>query len=266
MGLFQTVKRTVPLEWKLALHKRKTLPQNMAIRVGIRLKGQPPLPPPHLIFLVTGSESPRWFLDSGRTASDAIRTLLAKHDLRIEQFGAVLDFGCGVGRIMRNWSSTRGPAFHGTDYNPQLIEWCREHLKFAQFDVNTLSGKLPYADATFDFIYVYSVFTHLNEELQFFWIGELSRILKPGGYIYFTTHGDYYLHTLTPAEREQFQSGQPVIREQQESGSNYCAVFHPQRYVHETIARGFEVIDFVPGSDKGSSAHDVHLIRKALTP
>ncbi len=262
MGLFQTVKRTVPLEWKLAFHKRKTLPRNMAIRVGNRLKGQPPLPPPSLIFLVTGDESPKWFLDSGHSASEAIRELLAKHNLKMEQFTAVLDFGCGVGRIMRHWSSTRGPAWHGTDYNPQLIDWCREHLKFSQFNVNTLSGKLPYGDKTFDFIYAYSVFTHLNEELQFFWIGELSRILKPGGYIYFTTHGDYYLQTLKLEERERFQNGQPVIREQQESGSNFCAVFHPRQYVHETIARGFDVIDFIPGSDTESSVHDVHLIQK----
>lgn len=264
MGLYQAVKRTVPLEWKLAFHKRKTLPRNMAIRVGNRLKGQPPLPPPNLIFLVTGDESPKWFLDSGRSASDAMRELLAKHDLQIEQFSSVLDFGCGVGRIMRHWSSTRGPAWHGTDYNPQLIEWCREHLKFSQFNVNTLSGKLPYAADTFEFIYAYSVFTHLNEELRFFWINELSRVLKPGGYLYFTTHGDYYLHTLTPEERERFQRGQPVIREQQESGSNFCAVFHPRQYVHETIAQDFEVIDFVAGSDEERSVHDVHLVRKPV--
>ena len=264
MSLYQTLKRAVPLEWKLALHKNKTLPRRVALRVSNRLSGQPPLPPGNLIFLVTGSESPEWFLNSGRSASEAIREILAKHDLKIAQFSAVLDFGCGVGRIMRHWSFDRGPAWHGTDYNPQLIEWCREHLKFSQFNVNTLSGKLPYADNTFEFIYAYSVFTHLNEELQFFWINELSRILKPGGYIYFTTHGHYYLKGLTPEEREQFERGQPVVREQHESGSNFCAVFHPPSYVHETIAKNFTVVDFIPGSDKGTSAHDVHLIKKPV--
>jgi SAM-dependent methyltransferase len=264
MSLYQTLKRAVPLEWKLALHKNKTLPRRVALRVSNRLSGQPPLPPGNLIFLVTGSESPEWFLNSGRSASEAIREILAKHDLKIAQFSAVLDFGCGVGRIMRHWSFDRGPAWHGTDYNPQLIEWCREHLKFSQFNVNTLSGKLPYDDNTFEFIYAYSVFTHLNEELQFFWINELSRILKPGGYIYFTTHGRYYLKGLTPEEHEQFERGQPVVREQQESGSNFCAVFHPPSYVHETIAKNFTVVDFVPGSDKGTSAHDVHLIKKPV--
>jgi SAM-dependent methyltransferase len=264
MSLYQTVKRAVPLEWKVAFHKRKSLPRQLALRVSNRLSGQPPLPPSNLIFLVTGSESPQWFLDSGRSSSEAIREILAKQDLKIEQFSSVLDFGCGVGRIMRHWSATRGPRWHGTDYNPQLIEWCREHLKFAQFNINTLSGKLPYEDETFEFIYAYSVFTHLNETLQFFWINELSRVLKPGGYIYFTTHGDFYVKGLTPEEREQFQRGQPVVREQQESGSNFCAVFHPPSYVHETIAKGFVVVDFIPGNDQGRSAHDVHLIKKPV--
>jgi SAM-dependent methyltransferase len=264
MSLYQSLKRAVPLEWKLAFHKRKTLPRHMAVRVGNRLKGQPPLPPANLIFLVTGDESPIWFLNSGRTHSQAIREILAKQNLKIEQFTSVLDFGCGVGRIMRHWSSTRGPAWHGTDYNPQLIDWCRDHLKFSQFNVNTLSGKLPYPDESFDFIYAYSVFTHLNEELQFFWINQLSRVLKPGGYICFTTHGEYYFQELKLAERELYEKGQPVIREQEESGSNFCAVFHPPRYVHETIAQNFTVLDFIPGSEHGWSAQDIHLVKKPI--
>ena len=262
MSLYQTLKRALPLEWKLAFHKRNTLPRHMAVRVSNRLKGEPPLPPPNLIFLVTGNESPAWFLNSGRTHSHAIRETLKKHDLKIEQFASVLDFGCGVGRIMRHWSSTRGPAWHGTDYNPQLVDWCREHLKFSQFNVNTLDGRLPYADESFDFIYAYSVFTHLNEELQFFWMNELSRVLKPGGYIYFTTHGEFYLSRLTPEERESFAKGVPVVREQHESGSNFCATFHPPQYVHETLAQGFTVLEFMPGSEHGWSAQDIHLVKK----
>jgi tRNA G46 methylase TrmB len=104
----------------------------------------------------------------------------------------------------------------------------------------------------------------LKEELQFFWIEELSRVLKPGGYIYFTTHGEYYLHELKPGERERFESGQPVVREQQESGSNFCATFHPPKYVHETLAQDFTVIDFIPGSEDGWSAQDIHLVKKPV--
>jgi hypothetical protein len=68
---------------------------------------------------------------------------------------------------------------------------------------------------------------------------------------------------LTAEEREQFDRGEPVIREQQDSGSNFCAVFHPSGYVHEKLAAGFTVLDFIPGSDHGKSPHDVHLVRKS---
>lgn len=264
MTIYDTLKRAVPLDWKVAYHKHKAAPRNMAARVTNRLKGELPLPSPKLIFLVTGKKSPIWFLESGGAHSQTIRDVLAKHDLKIEQFTSVLDFGCGVGRIMRHLSSTPGPQWHGTDYNPQLIEWCRDHLKFAQFKVNTLTDKLSYADESFDFIYAYSVFTHLKEDLQFFWIDELSRVLKPGGHLYFTTHGDYFLQGLEPAERELFENGQPVIREQQQSGSNFCASFHPPKYVHETLGKNLTVVDFIPGSEHGWADQDVHLVKKPL--
>lgn len=262
MSLSQSLKRVVPLDWKIAFHKHKSKPRYLAVRAGNRLSGRLPLPPARLIYLVAGSESPEWFLDNGRIASEAIREILASHNLKIEQFSKVLDFGCGVGRIMRHWSSTHGPAWHGTDYNPELIDWCRQHLKFSQFNVNTLSGSLPYESSTFDFIYSYSVFTHLREELQFFWIGELSRILKPGGYVYFTTHGDNFLKALTAEERERYQRGELVVRQDQDSGSNACAAFHPPDYVRQKLAAGFSVLDFIPGSGTGFSPHDIHVLRK----
>jgi ubiquinone/menaquinone biosynthesis C-methylase UbiE len=185
--------------------------------------------------------------------------------LQIEQFHSVLDFGCGVGRVMRNWHKTPGPNWHGTDYNPELINWCRNNLKFAEFRINELGGQLPYEAESFDFIYVFSVFTHLNEPLQFFWINELSRVLKPGGYLYFTTHGEYYLSELNEREREQFASGKLVIREEDRSGENICAVFHPVSYVKGTLAQDLVVVDSVPGGKQSDSLHDVHLVRKPVS-
>jgi len=264
MDLYKTLKRAVPLEWKVKFHQQKSVPKYLAQRLKNRLQGQPAVPPGELIYLVAGHQSPKIFLESGRFTNEAIRRILNKHNLKVEQFGAVLDFGCGVGRIMRHWSTTQGPAWHGTDYNPELVDWCKNNLKFSEFRVNTLSGELPYEAESFDFIYAFSVFTHLNESLQFFWINELSRVLKPGGYIYFTTHGEYYFPELTPEEEKQFQSGRLVIREQQESGSNFCAVFHPSSYVHEKLAQSFIVVDFIPGGEQSDSLHDVHLLKKPL--
>jgi SAM-dependent methyltransferase len=70
-----------------------------------------------------------------------------------------------------------------------LVEWCQKNLSFASFAQNPLQGKLEYSDRSFDFIYAWSVFTHLTEHQGIFWIDELRRVLRPGGYLYFTTHG-----------------------------------------------------------------------------
>ena len=84
-----------------------------------------PVPPGRLIHLVANTEDVAWFLDTGALAARSIRETLAKNGLAIEAFGSVLDFGCGVGRVIRQWSNLNGPTLHGTDYNPAWISWCR---------------------------------------------------------------------------------------------------------------------------------------------
>ncbi len=262
MGLYHSLKQAVPLEWKLGFYKLKPVPENLSVRVKNRLSGEPALPPGKLIYLIGAHTSPMFFLDSGRSATQVIRKVLNKNGLKIEQFRDVLDFGCGVGRIIRHWRTTPGPAWHGTDYNPDLIEWCRNHLKFADFRVNTLSGELPYEAESFDFIYAFSVFTHLSEQLQLFWLNELWRVLRPGGFLYFTTHGNHYLSLLNVSEREEFERGELVVREQQESGSNVCAVFHPAGYIEKIASPKFTVIDHVTPAAGEHSPHDVYLLAK----
>ena len=263
MGLYESAKRLVPLSLKENFHKHKSVPKDMAARVTNRLSGRPAVPPSKLIYLVAGHCSASAFLAGGLSASEAIRAALARNGLRMEQFHNVLDFGCGVGRIIRHWNGSHRPVLHGTDYNPDLVEWCRENLKAFEFRVNTLAGELPYESETFDFIYSFSVFTHLREPLQFHWIDELSRVLKPGGYIYLTTHGEHYVSALNASEQEQFRNGELVVREEEQSGSNRCAVFHPPSYVRDTLARGgLAVADFIACGAHGDSMHDVHLLQK----
>ena len=115
MSLYETLKRAVPLEWKVGFHEYKVLPKHYAARVRNRLEGEPAIPPAELIYLVAGHRNPQKFLETGRSTNDALRRLLKKHNLNVEQLDAILDFGCGVGRVMRHWSSTKGPAGHGGD-------------------------------------------------------------------------------------------------------------------------------------------------------
>lgn len=246
-----------------------------SVRVGERVRSLPiraahrghglPLPPPKLMHLVAASEDVAWFLEGGRRAASALRNVLARQGVALESLGAILDFGCGSGRVLRHWHDLKGPDLHGTDYNPALIDWCAESLPFARFRVNGLDAGLSYEDETFDLIYALSVFTHLTEARQVFWMTELTRVLRPGGYLFVTVHGTHYLPQLGASDRQRFADGKLVVVGSNREGSNDCAAFHPESYVRQTFRQGLEVVDFVPEGALGNPRQDVVLMRKPLT-
>jgi SAM-dependent methyltransferase len=131
--------------------------------------------------------------------------------------------------------------------------------------VNGLAPPFPYPDCTFDFVYTLSIFTHLSEALQFQWVQELSRVLGPKGFLLVTTHGEYYLthNQMSLEEQEKFKSGQLAVRTDGASGTNTCGTFHPFTYLRDHLAKGFDIIDFVPEGAKGNPYQDASLLRKA---
>lgn len=220
-----------------------------------------PLPPRDLIVRVTGTADPTWFVESGRLAAGALRTALMRNGLNVEQFESLLDFGCGSGRVVRNWRALPSTRVHGSDYSAKAIDWCRAHLSFGRFERNGLGPPLAYDDGSFDFAYALSVFTHLPEHLQRAWIEELARVVRVGGYLALTTHGAAYRGRLTPQEQERFDRSELVVRWRQVAGSNLCAAYHPRAYV-ERLADGFEVIDFAPEGARGNPQQDQYLLRR----
>ena len=174
----------------------------------------------------------------------------------------ILDFGCGCGRVVRHWNGVEGVRVFGTDSNQRSINWCRKNLPLATFGVNDLSPPLAYARDEFGLVYAFSVFTHLPEHLQFTWMSELRRVMTAGGYLLITTHGRAYLDQLSPAEREEFRMNRLVVRHPEAAGTNRCGAFHPEEYVREKLAGGFEVLEFIPEGAKGNPRQDVYLLRK----
>lgn len=230
-----------------------------------------PLPPPSLRFLAVGATDPRTFLRGGETVARVITQTLARHGAGMHELGALLDFGVGCGRVARFWKglAEAGVDVCGTDYNEKLVAWCRRHLPFASFEVNRLEPPLPYREGRFGLVYAYSVFTHLPGEVQQAWVEELRRVLRPGGYLLFTTHGTPFAAArLSPAERERFDRGELVVREPSAAGTNPYAAFHPPAYVRERLAAGFEVLEHAEGAGPaggggGRVRQDVYLLRKA---
>jgi SAM-dependent methyltransferase len=223
-----------------------------------------PIPPADLIFLVAGSPDISWFLKAGSLAATSISDALQKRGKSMAELGAILDFGCGCGRVLRNWHSLERPRVCGADYNPKLIEWCRTNLPFGEFQVNQLSPPLPYRSGEFDLVYALSVFTHLTEDLQFLWMRELSRVVAPGGYLIVSTHGERYVHRLNRAERERFEAGHLVVKNNVSApGSNTCSAYHPEAFVRDQLAGDLEVVDFIPEGARGNPKQDLYVLRKS---
>jgi SAM-dependent methyltransferase len=222
-----------------------------------------PLPPAELIVRVAGTADVDWFLEGGRLAGETIRGAAARAGRPIEELGALLDFGCGCGRVTRRWRSLNGVAVHGSDASDDAIAWCKRYLAFGEFRVNRLEPPLGYADASFDLVYALSVLTHLPEELGLAWRDELRRVLRPGGLLVLSIHGPAYRERLSDEERERFDAGELVVRWESAAGTNLCAAYHPHDYVRGRLAEGFRLEDLVPEGATGNPHQDLIVLRKA---
>jgi SAM-dependent methyltransferase len=221
-----------------------------------------PLPPASLRVLVDGHGDPDAFLRLGAEGAEIIRRTLARANVELEELGAILDFGCGCGRTAREWAGLRGPELHGCDYNPRLVRWCAENLRFMAARRNDLEPPAPYPDERFDLVYAISILTHMTEPLAHRWVAEWRRILRPGGLLLFSTHGDAYRDALGWRDREAYDAGAMVSVNGRMQGANACAAHHPHAFVSERLLDGFELLSFWPSPDPQGFRQDVYLARR----
>jgi SAM-dependent methyltransferase len=222
-----------------------------------------PLPPARLRTSVGPLHAdPEFFLASGRHNAALLRELLREQGTEVEECGALLDWGCGCGRVLRHWSQLGGLHVCGCDIDRTMAAWCRENLPFADVTVNELSPPLPYEEGSFGLTYAFSVMTHLSEELQREWLDEVRRVLQPGGFFVFSTLGEYYAsrNRLTADERAAFEEGRLVVLYERSAGTSLCSAYHPPAYVRDELAQDFEHVAFRPAADDGR--HDIHVLRK----
>ncbi len=99
----------------------------------------------------------------------------------------VLDVACGTG-VVSVTAARIGAQVTGLDLTPQLLERARENARIAGADIDWHEGdveNLSFGDATFDV--VLSEFGHIFAPRPEVALGEMLRVLKPGGTIAFST-------------------------------------------------------------------------------
>lgn len=149
------------------------------------------IPPEHLIFVGQGDFRlvGQWF----------VQFFIEEGGLQPQHH--VLDVGCGVGRIaapLTRYLVADG-SYTGFDIVASGIEWCQQNItpRFPNFhfqvadihnsDYNphgTMTAeqfRFPYDTASFDFVLLTSVFTHLLPAAILHYLEEIGRVLRPGG-------------------------------------------------------------------------------------
>ena len=250
--------RPVVRAYELALATKSRLGSEAHAADGL------PLPPARLRAQVGPAHADAsYFLASGREHAGLIRELLHEDGTTVDALDALLDWGCGCGRVLRQWVDLPGTRVAGCDIDGRMIDWCEQNLPFADVAVTGMSPPLPYGDEAFDLTYVFSVFTHLTEPLQQEWVAECRRVLRPGGYLLISTLGEHYasLDRLTSSELESFRNGNVVVLYERSAGTSLCSAYHPPQYVRDRLAAGFDYVSFHEAADAGR--HDLHLFRKA---
>ena len=203
-----------------------------------------------------------WFLKSGEEFAGALRGALSEVGRPIESFSRLLDFGCGSGRVVRQWATVEGPAVFGCDYNPRSVAWGKQNLTFARFSQNSLEPPLPYESGQFDLCYSVSVFTHLHEMLQRPWIEELHRVVAPGGILALTLSGRGDFGRLTAEEQSGFENGELIVLDGALAGTNMCGVFHPMEYVRREWSDLFTLLRHYPSGAGGSPNQDLYVFER----
>jgi SAM-dependent methyltransferase len=226
--------------FKALLHRAL---DSLEYRTGINVSGRDPLIPPgwlHSVgasdFRECGEEFFRYFTDIAG---------LKPHE-------QVLDVGCGTGRMARPLTSylTSG-SYDGIDIVAPSIEWCRRaYQRFPNFNFhfadvcnqayNPAGGlraaeyKFPFADTSFDFVYLTSVFTHMLPADMENYMGEVTRVLKPGGRCFIT----YFLlnaHSLKLMSQKdssiEFKAGLPGCRVKDTAEPEAAVAYEQDRIV-----------------------------------
>src|SRR5438046_4409813 len=128
----------------------------------------------------------KWSFYVDSTTRETLRRLRLKGNER------VLDIGCGTGELLARLAAKYPSArLAGLDPVPQMLEVAKEKLRP---DVDLRVGwanALPWPGGSFDLVVSCNMFHYITHPVEA--VGEMERVLRPGGSIVITDWCDDYL-------------------------------------------------------------------------
>lgn len=198
------------------------------------------------------------YLESGKKDWLAMMKILGDGGFKLEDGMRVLDFGCSTSRILRYFKEDAQRAeFWGVDIHAGDIAWCKTHLSPPfKFATTTTLPHLPFEDNHFNLIYAGSLFTHIDDQADS-WFLELRRVLASGGYLYVTVHDNlsiklletsYKTHPMAqafatdPHYAEYVRKPYAMFTIDRSMGSQ---VFYDREWLLQELGRAFEIISVI---------------------
>lgn len=198
------------------------------------------VPPLHIAYDTLAGASWEYYHRTGIQLAEYLAGIVRERGL--PESAAILEWGCGPGRIIRHLPDILpGVRLYGSDYNAESIAWAQHNIPGVQFVTNGLQPPLPFEGAIFDFVYAFSVFTHLAEHTCLAWADELHRVLRPGGWLFLTTSGDMSAQYLLPHERRAYDAAGFWYRDKMTEGKKMAGMWMSPAYVRDTLLRRFAV-------------------------
>jgi SAM-dependent methyltransferase len=165
------------------------------------------------------------YLTAGLSASRCIQASLDSAGKRISAEGAVLDFPCGYGRVLRFLRAMFPDSeITAAELETAPLDFCERVFSvrrvLSQRDLRSLS--LP---RRFDLIWCGSLITHLDERAAVDLLDLFCRHLSDGGICIFTSHGQ---HVAEMMERKELTFGlteerrEQILRDYQQKGYGYA--------------------------------------------
>jgi SAM-dependent methyltransferase len=259
----------------------------VGVRYFAELSGRLPTMPPEFNQLASASATGDQTLADGFGVYQLFRDIADQHGPAIVDCDAVLDFGCGWGRVLRFFlRDLPGDKLWGVDLWDDQITWAKQTNPWCHFATIEKLPPSTLADRSFDMVMAYSVFSHVSEAVHSAWLAEFGRILKPGGLIVVTTWGRDKALRFDAVKHGGQQAWDPVYNDNMarffpgkeawwgryDSGEfchidlhyqgdpGYGETCIPKEYVLREWTKDFEFVDYI--DDRALCPQDVVVVRK----
>lgn len=223
-----------------------------------------PIPPPNLLHRIgpMGEEDPVGTYErTGRQHREVLESHLPEDWSWTGK--RVLDFGCGSGRVLRQFAPEAAEAeFWGCDLDRPSLDWLEASFSppFHIFASAEEPG-LPQEDGYFDLVYAFSVYTHFTDNWAG-WLREHHRVLADGGLLFATFLGRGMLKPLTGEEWDEGRIGMNTLMHGYSWDKGGPIAINSPWWIRAHWGRAFEIVELEPVLEEGVPSHGIVLARK----